>query len=207
MIRKKILSQQGFTLIEVLVSCVIIIALGIGILGLQKIISQTQTFVFSRYLSVDQANSSMQALVKELRTARAGDNGAYPLELADDNEIIFYSDIDFDGETEKIHYWLEGEDFYKGIIEPEGYPVIYPLENKKTKLISSNVRNGEMPIFYYYNGSWPDDAENNPLPMPARLSDTKIMHFLLRLNNEKDQPDKDFILESYVQIRMLKENL
>jgi len=135
MIRKKILSQQGFTLIEVLVSCVIIIALGIGILGLQKIISQTQTFVFSRYLSVDQANSSMQALVKELRTARAGDNGAYPLELADDNEIIFYSDIDFDGETEKIHYWLEGEDFYKGIIEPEGYPVIYPLENKKTKYL------------------------------------------------------------------------
>jgi prepilin-type N-terminal cleavage/methylation domain-containing protein len=199
--------KKGFTLIEILMAMVMMGVLGSGLLGLQSIISQNQIQVWRDYVNVDEANTSITALARELRTSRPGDNGAYPLEAALDQEIIFYSDIDFDGEAEKVRYFLAGSDFSKGIIEPVGQPATYPSDSEKVKVLSENVRNGETPIFYYYNGDWPIDQENNPLEVPARLSETKLMRIYLRLNNKEGEPEKDYILETYVQIRMLKENL
>ena len=88
-----------------------------------------------------------------------------------------------------------------------GYPVTYPLANEKVFVITDKVRNGITPVFTYYNGEWPEDTVNNPLPSPVRLSDTKLMRIYLRLNARANEPEKDYILESYVQVRMLKENL
>lgn len=203
----KITNEKGFTLVEILAAFVLIVVLGLGIAGLQSILTHNQLLVWRSYLSVDEANSSLQILVRELRTARAGDNGAYPLELAGDQEVIFYADIDFDGETEKVKYYLASSALYKGVTEPVGYPVTYPSEEEKVRLLTENVRNGEEPIFYYYNGNWPGDTENNPLLPSVRLSDTKLIRIYLRLNTEAGVPDKDYILESYAQVRMLKENL
>ena len=95
----------------------------------------------------------------------------------------------------------------KGIIEPVGFPVSYPPANEKIVEIANNVRNQTLPIFYYYNGDWPQDTVNNPLLPPARVSNTKLIRVYLRLNSEENEPNRDFILESYTQIRMLKENL
>jgi len=204
---KKNKFESGFTLVEVLVASVVIVFLGMAILGLQYVLGQSQVFIWKSSVDVDQANSSMQSLVKEIRTARPSDSGAYSLELVSDNEIIFYSDIDFDGESEKIRYFLNDNVFSKGVIEPTGFPPTYPEENEKVKVLTENVRNGDEPMFYYYNGDWPADTQNNPLPSENRLSNTRSVGILLKLNADADKPEKDYIAESYVQIRMLKENL
>jgi hypothetical protein len=156
-------------------------------------------------LNVDQANLNVTLMVRELRNIRAGDNAAYPLERARDQEMIFYSDIDNDGSTEKVRYSLSGTQFIKGVIEPVGFPATYPQANEKVKVLTDYVRNGTTPIFYYYNGDWPADSVNNPLAEPVRLSDTKLMKVYLVLNIQDS--GEDFILESYVQLRMLKQNL
>jgi len=204
---KKNKFESGFTLVEVLVASVVIVFLGMAILGLQYVLGQSQVFIWKSSVDVDQANSSMQSLIKEIRTARPSDSGAYSLELVSDNEIIFYSDIDFDGESEKIRYFLNDNVFSKGVIEPTGFPPTYPEENEKVKVLTENVRNGDEPMFYYYNGDWPADTQNNPLPSENRLSNTRSVGILLKLNADADKPEKDYIAESYVQIRMLKENL
>lgn len=194
-------------MLEVIVASVLILALGIAILGLQTLLNKNQLWIWQNYLSINQTNNAVQNLVRELRSARQGDNGAYPLETALDQEICFYSDIDFDGATEKIHYFLDGTKLMKETTEPQGFPATYPEVNKKTILVTDLVRNGYTPVFQYYNGNWPEDEENNPLSIPVRLSDTKLMRVYLRLNPVNDAPNQDFILESYVQMRMLKENL
>jgi prepilin-type N-terminal cleavage/methylation domain-containing protein len=198
--------EQGFTLIEILVVMVITGIFGIALLGLQYIISQNQVEVWKNYLSVDDANANITRLVRELRNARTGDNGAYALVQADDQELIFYADIDYDGETERVRYTLVDTEFTRGIIEPTGFPVTYPSDQEKTNVVAENVRNVTDPIFYYYNGDWPEDTTNNPLDTPTRLSDTKLMRLYLKVN-QTDDTTKDYILESYVQIRSLKENL
>jgi hypothetical protein len=57
-------------------------------------------------MAVDQARRGVETMIKELREARDGDNGSYPIETADDKQIVFYSDIDNDGKAEKIRYFL-----------------------------------------------------------------------------------------------------
>lgn len=200
-------AERGFTLIEMLIAIVIMTVLAGALLSLQYIISQNQISAWRSYTSVDEANTSLSILSRELRTARNGDNGAYTLESAENNQLIFYSDADFDGDTEKVRYFLNGTQFSKGTIKPVGYPVTYPADQEKIRTLSKNVRNDTTPIFYYYNGDWPEDTINNPLDTPARPSEVKLVRIYLLVNTNKDQPDKDYLLESYTQVRMVKENL
>lgn len=200
------MQKKGFTLIEILIALALTSMLGLGILSLQVILAQNRLVVWRNYLNVEEANSNISTLVREIRNLRPADNGSYPLEKAWDQEIVFYSDVDFDGQSEKVRYSLSGTELSKGVIEPVGYPATYPPANEKTKIVAENIRNADSPIFYYYNGDWPGDTVNNPLPTPSRLSDTKLMKIYLEINTE-DTPDKNFTLESYVQLRMLKQNL
>jgi prepilin-type N-terminal cleavage/methylation domain-containing protein len=199
-------TKNGFTLIEVLVSAVLIIIIAGATLTLINTSTRTRLLTFRNLLNVDQANVQVSIMTRELRNIQFGENAAYPLAVAEDQEIVFYSDVDYDGQSERVRYSLNGTNFVKGIIEPVGHPATYPTANEKVKVLSQDVRNGNTPIFYYYNGDWPADTINNPLSKPVRLSDTKIMKVYLRLNTQND-PDSDFIIESYSQLRMLKENL
>lgn len=199
--------SDGFTLIEALIVMVILGLLGAGLLSLQYILAQNQTLVFTSYLAIDEANSVVSTFVKEIRGARTGDNGSYPIESALDNQIVFYSDYDYDGNTEKIRYTLNGTVFEKGVIEPQGQPASYPASTEKVKIISENVRNLSFPAFTYYNGDWPLDTINNPLTIPVNISDIKTVGIYLKLNTRNDDSTKGFELQSYSSIRMLKDNL
>jgi len=199
-------NRKGFTLIEILVVAGITVVLAGGLLSLQYILGQTQVAVLRNYTSVDQANANISTMVRELRNLQVADNGAYPLERALDTEIIFYSDYDLDGQAERIRYFLSGTQLSKGVIEPTGFPATYPSADEKVKVVAEDVRNGTTPIFYYYNGDWPDDTTNNPLDTPTRLSETKLMRVNLIINQTTDT-NHDFVLDSYVQLRALKQNL
>lgn len=200
------ISQSGFTLIEVLMVAAITVVLAGGLLSLQYIMGQTQIQVLRNYTSVEEANNGITTLVRELRNLQVAETGAYPLERALDFEMIFYSDYDFDGRIERVRYYLNGTEFTRGIIEPTGFPVTYPSANEKIKTVSTNVKNGTTPIFYYYNGDWPADTVRNPLDTPTRLSETKLMKVHLVINPTTDSKH-DFVIDSYSQLRALKQNL
>lgn len=199
--------SSGFTLIEMLIVIVLMVVIGGAILSLQYFVSQTQVVATRNYLDTDQANTSLFSLARELRTARPSENGAYSIESADDNELIFYSDLDFDSQAERLRYTLTGTNLERGVIEPMGQPATYPVANEKVKILSKNARNLTIPLFTYYNGDWPEDTQNNPLATPPNISDIKLIKITLRINTEENQPDKDYLLESFTQIRTLKENL
>jgi len=153
------------------------------------------------------AQTGIKTMVKEIREARHGDDGAYPLELANDQELIFYSDIDQDDKTERVRYFLDGTNLKKSVINPsETYPINYS-GSETIITLSEYVRNNIDPIFYYYNGGWPADTTDNPLPAPARLIETKLMTVYLKINIFSNRSPDDFELESSTQIRNLKTNL
>ena len=193
----------GFTLIEVLVASAILVILAFGFLGLQYIIGQNQVSVWRNYLSIESANTAVSTLSKELRDARQSATGAYPIEAANDNEIIFYSDIDYDDVVERVRYTLDGNQLTKGIIEPTNPPVTYPSASEKIRIITDIIRNSGTPAFYYYNSDWPQDTVNNPLPQESRVSETTQVKIILRTNPNDSDPDRDYILESDVRLRMI----
>lgn len=89
-------------------------------------------------------------------------------------------------------------EFKKGMIEPFGDPVSYPLEQEKISILSSYIRNVP-PIFEYF-----DQNGNKIEDYPARLKDTKLMKVYLVVNADPNRPPQDFELESSVQLRNLK---
>lgn len=162
---------------------------------------------FEQIAAINEARKGIETMVKEIREARYGEDGSYPLEEAGNSQFIFYSDVDKDNSVERVRYFLDGTDFKKGVIEPSGDPPQYVLSNEIIRILSIYVRNASTPIFVYYNGDWPIDIVNNPLPTLTRLTETKLMHVYLRINVDPNRPPDNFELESDVQIRNLKTNL
>jgi len=102
---------------------------------------------------------------------------------------------------------LDGTDLKRGVIEPEGFPIEYLPENEAIKVLGKHIQNGSEPIFYYFNEGWPTDTANNPLVEASRLSDTKFIQVSLKVNADPDRPTGEYLLQPYVQLRNLKDNL
>lgn len=207
MIMKKTRLRKGISLIETIVS-LSIFSLALAILYTFFVQGfRFEAFATEQQLQIESARRSLRTMVKELREASAGDDGGYILQRADDFDIIFYSDIDSDLASERVRYFLDGTTFKKGVIEPVGDPPAYPEVNEQYSVLSEFVRNETQPIFTYYNGNYPGDLINNPLPTPTRLTATKLLHIYLKINVHPDRAPEDTEITSEVQIRNLKNNL
>ncbi len=322
---------KAFTLIETLVSIFIFSIIVVIIFSSITIFYKTQAFTWDQARAIEEARRGVKIMIREIREAKDGDDGSYSIEKADDKEFIFYSDIDKDGATEKVRYYIgsgisgsqivkecvtfstgdscsvafsdffsgvlisaqvkvsvegdfgwdnkeyaqiyadgvsisnicrrdctdcpaiwqgditfdvtnQAEDNYleiladsnsevhglcnwvennhamkvrveltweeedsglnhelkKGVTNPIDNPISYPEDQEEVSIISSYVRNGPA-IFEYY------DADGNLIiESPARLSDTKVMRIYLVVNVNQNRAPDDVELESYVQLRNLK---
>jgi len=199
--------MKSFTLIETIVT-ITIFSLIMGVIsGVVVMLYRTQSYTWQQSRAIGEARKGIEIMIKEIRKARYGDDGSYPIELADDDKFVFFSDIDKDEVTEWVRYSIDKENniFKKEVVDPEGDPIRYPdpeTEPEKVEIynISRYVQNDL--VFTYYNGN------HELLELhPARLKDTKLMHLFLEINVNPDRSPQPFILESNVQIRNLKTNL
>lgn len=197
--------NRAFTIIEVLVVSTLSVFLITGVYFLQKIIADTQNTTWDNTIKIELGNRIINPVVTEIRNMRGSEDGQYPLELAEAHEIIFYSDYDFDQRIERVRYFLEGTTLKKGIVEPSGNPAVYNLDNEEVRVVSEYISNSSLPIFYYYNGDWPLDSENNPLTFPSDVSEVKMVRINLQIT--ESSIEDVYEIESFTSIRMLKDNL
>jgi type II secretory pathway pseudopilin PulG len=97
---------SGYTMVEMLV-VIFVFTLVWGVIAQSIVmIYRTQGFAMDQSRAINEARKGVQAMAREIRQAAAGDNGAYPIELAADKEFVFYSDIDNDGKVERVRYYI-----------------------------------------------------------------------------------------------------
>lgn len=102
---KKISGGKGFTLVETLIA-VAIFALAMGAISTSVLmLYRAQGYSLQQSMAINEARKGVETMVKEIREAKYGDDGSYPIEVAADKEFIFYSDIDKDGATERVRYF------------------------------------------------------------------------------------------------------
>lgn len=100
--------NRSFTLIEVLVT-VGVFALVMGaVFGLIFYLYRTHSLAWQQALAIQEARRGITVMVKEIREAVSGEDGSYPVKKAGDKEFVFFSDIDKDGEVERVRYFLGG---------------------------------------------------------------------------------------------------
>lgn len=198
--------QKAMSLVEM------IIAVGIFVIGMTAFTLlfsrswETNKFIMEEGQSSLTASQSVDTLMGELRRVRQGDNGSYPIESADDNDLVVYIDIDHDDDTERVHYFLDetNKKVKMGVAEPiAGNPVTYPTGDTTVLSIISYVENdGDNPLFYYYNSDYPASATPISVPVSSsNLSAIRLIRFNLYINTNPNSAPDNINLESFAQLR------
>jgi len=98
--------MKGFTLVETLVA-IIVFSLALGVVTSFIILGyRNQGYAWQQALAINEARRGIETMIREIREAKTGQDGSYPIEKAEDKEFIFYSDIDKDGDIERVRYFL-----------------------------------------------------------------------------------------------------
>jgi len=100
------IKMKSFTLIEAIITISIFGLAMAAVLGFILMLYRAHGYEWEQSLAISEARRGIETMAKEIREAREGENGAYPIEYAGDKEFIFYSDIDNDGKTERVRYFL-----------------------------------------------------------------------------------------------------
>lgn len=188
--------RSGFTLIEILISMgifMLVMTMGYNLISTSF---RSTTFAAEQEEAIVNARKAINIMTKEVRGANASQRGDYPLSLVDDQDIIFYGDIDNDNIMEKIEYRKNGSVLEKIVTEP-GALNDY-LNAPATTTIARYVNNDEEPLFVYYDQSHTEtDIINN----------IRLITIVLKINVTPWRAPNDYYVETDVSFRNLKSNL
>lgn len=200
--------SEGFTLIETLSTIFIfsIIMVGTTLLLRNIFISGGQQPLALDV--VDRARIVIYNFTNELRNATPGNDGSYPLNQANNSQIIFYSTYGSATSTQinKIRYYVSETTLYKGIITPSGNPLTYNPASEKSTILITNLSNTTTPIFYYYDGNYA--GTSTPLTQPINVNNVKFVTINLILPTQDSRNSTTtFTITAGGTIRNLKTNL
>lgn len=201
--RKK---SPAFSLVEMLTA---IFIMGVGMIGFSLLLSSTwksHKFVLETGITSVRVNHIADQMVSNLRKIRQADNGDYPLESGDDFDLVVYLDIDNDGITERVHYYLSSGQLFLGTRKPTGAsPPVYAPGDETTQLLSDYIVNTPaQPLFYYYNENYPGDTVNNPLATPVAVGGVRLIRVMIRMNIDPVHAPDNINIESFADLRNLE---
>jgi hypothetical protein len=199
---------KAMTLTEVMITIFIML---IAMEGFSQLLIKSWSmnkFILEEGLASAAASRATNKIVTQLRSVRQADNGDFPVESGDSFDLKVYIDIDNDGVTERVHYFLDqaNDQLKVGITNPTGAtPVTYPANDDSVSVMTNYVvnANGE-PVFYYYNKNYPGDTVNNPLTTPINVEDVRLIRVHLFVNIDPIRAPNNINIESFADLRNLK---
>lgn len=192
--------QQGFTLIQVIVSIAVFTMLLLAMNRLFVSIYREQRISVGMIERTNNANRVLAILGGELRQANRSKAGDYLLSAAEPGRLVFFSDIDADAEMEKVIYFLDGTELKKTVIKPGGLP--YYGAGGTTTTVSSQVVNGATPIFSYYGESY--DGSGSALAPPILPADVRVVGIHLELDTPSSMSAYNLTVDTKVRLRNAK---
>jgi prepilin-type N-terminal cleavage/methylation domain-containing protein len=198
---------DGFTFLEVIIAVFVFSVIVAGVAAFSAYYLNNSAFSFEETQSIGLAQTGITQMIRDIREARTGEDGSWPIMEANDNEFIFFSDVTGDGLADRVRYFLNGTTLQKGVIQPTAVPVTYPTNTEKIYTIASYVNASSSAIFKYYNGNWPSDTINNPLAPASRISDTRYVTVDIKIDIQPNFSAQPFELTGGVGIRSMKDNL
>ena len=200
-------AEAGFTLIELIVA---ISGFSLIVWGLIALFSNI--FVFSNQQSglladTDQARRLAFQIAQEIRNGKTGADGAYVLNSAGDQQIIYFSpNADNDASIERIRYFIQNGKLYKGVTEYNG--VTYNIATEQTVIVQNDLANGASPVFYYYDGNYTGTSSQTSLVQPVNVTQVKFVKVSLRIYNKAGVKNTNsYTVTASAAIRNLKTNL
>lgn len=196
------------TLVEVLVAIAIMLITTQGFAFLLSRSLDMNKFILEEGIASANASHVVNKTVRELRKIRQSDNGSYPIVSGSDFDLKVYIDIDGDGATERVHYFLDQpNDLFKiGVTNPQGTtPVSYPVADDTVITLAKYITNTATdPIFYYYNQNYPGDTVNNPIATPVATGNVRLVRVHFMVNIDPIHAPNNINVESFADLRNLE---
>lgn len=194
----KNINKKGMSLSELLIAIGIFSIIMVGVNELFIRSYKNYNLSINTHTASVTANRGVSDIINVLRRMRDGDDGGYPILSANSFDLKIFSDIDKDGVTEKVHYYLSGTNLMVGTSNPSGFPLTYPSIDSASQILVTNVVNtAAQPLFFFY------DDENNSISAPvANIIDVKMIEVNLFI----DRKEGDLNIDSYASLRNLSEN-
>ncbi len=210
--------KEGFTLIEMLIAMSILVIMVGAVITLFIILYREQAMDIVRIERINIASRAIKKISPEIRKMNRGENGSYPIKLGKEHILIFYADVDNDGETERVIYYLSGTDLARILTEPTGDPVGYeaipdPLPNPSDHpetIVARDVRNGTKPVFKYYDKdhNTGDDTsgflEGGETEEGVNVTMIRVVEINLDINPENNYLTNPFNIKTKIHPRNLK---
>ncbi len=203
-------NNQGFTLIELIVSVAIFSVLSLGVIALVSSVFTGSNQQAALLADSDQARKLSFRMSDELRNATTANTGAYALDTTAAQQLTFYSNIDSDANIERLRYYVQNGKLYRGVLEPSGSPVVtYNPANEVSAIVQNNLGNGATPLFYYYNDTYDGtQATATPLTQPVNVTAVRFVRLNLMVFNKAGVANTNtYTVTAGAAIRNLKTNL
>ncbi|MEI7749673.1 MAG: hypothetical protein WCJ25_01575 [Candidatus Moraniibacteriota bacterium] len=198
----------GISLVELIMS---IFIMTVGMAGFSMLFLRSwrlNGFVLETGVASAAASRGVEHLVSDLRKIRQGDDGSYPIVSGGDFDLVVFLDIDNDGKTERVHYYLQNGLLKCGVTEPSSTtpPVTYPSGDQTVTTVATYIANtNDKPIFFYYNDNYPGDTVNNPLHTPISVQDARLVRVRLIVNINPNRAPEETTIESFAEFRNLNQ--
>lgn len=189
-------NKNGFTIIELLVVISIMGIISTLVLNFTVMGFKATRFEAEQAEAVTQARNALSIMKKEIRGANNSAHGDYPLLIIENQEFVFFSDIDKDDVYEKVGYYLDGLELKKAVTEP-GALNDYS-ETPDVTVIANYVNNQSEDIFTYYNSDYATAGD---------INEVRLINMNLKINVTPEIAPADIYVEADVALRNLKSNL
>lgn len=166
-VRHRLRSACGFTLIELLVVCLTAGLLGAAILGIYESLIRNWADTNHRIVNQDDARIAINEISRYLRMAESSSSNltsfSDAIDTAADDELVFYADLNGDGLSDKVRYYLDGTTLRMATLAPDTstspptYPEAYSSDGV---VIMKGIQNTDLFTYYKMNPAY----ATNPIP-------------------------------------------
>lgn len=198
-------SGNGFSLLEIVITTGILGLIMLGVGMFQANIFVHNTSLSGQLTSQHESRRAIEQIVTELRASSFAGNGAYPIESATATSLVFYTNVDSNGDIERIRYFMNGNILQRGIIKPSGSnPIVYTGTETINTMVT-HVINGATALFTYYDTSY--TGSGTPLSSPVNVNAVRYVHITLIIDKDLNRPPLPLRVEGGASVRNLKDNL
>lgn len=194
--------RPGFSLLELIISVTIMVTIFVTLGGAVANALKENKARQSTVEAIDRANQIIRSTASLIRQAQPSPTGAFPIVSASSTSLTFYTASS--GETiQQARLFLSGTTLQLGRIQPVGNPATYPSDQEVVTTVLTNVRNGSVPLFEYYDVNYTGtQAAMNPI----NLSAIRVVKLGVIYDDNPNVPPSATTIELRAQLRNLKDN-